>query len=71
MDSVDISSYGISMTTLEEVFLKANGEEKPEEETKEVKAEEVDDVDMAEAQEKLLDGEANREHRGSSINRED
>ena len=27
MDSLDILSYGIAMTTLEEVFIKANGDE--------------------------------------------
>ena len=58
------------MTTLEEVFIKANGEDKPEE-NEPVKEKDVDDVDMADAQDKLLEGDANREHRGSSINRED
>ena len=58
------------MTTLEEVFIKANGEDKPEE-NETVKEKDVDDVDMADAQDKLLEGDANREHRGSSINRED
>ncbi len=30
MDDLDIISYGISMTTLEEVFLKVNAEERGE-----------------------------------------
>jgi len=30
MDDLDILSYGISMTTLEEVFLKVNAEERNE-----------------------------------------
>lgn len=37
------------MTTLEEVFIKANGEEKPETENEAIKTKEVDDEDMAEA----------------------
>ncbi len=56
LDELDILSYGISMTTLEEVFLKANGDvdEAP-------RLTEKDDDQF------LLKGE--RESRGSSINR--
>ena len=69
MDSQDITSYGIAMTTLEEVFIKANGEER-EGKKEDLKIEElkVIDDDLNEVQARLIEAEENRSH-GSSINR--
>ena len=55
MDQQDILSYGISMTTLEEVFIKANGEEEKDGDKEGVPKIEEDD----------------RISRGSSVNRDD
>ena len=59
MGELDILSYGISMTTLEEVFLKANGDH---DEMPKVETQANDDDERY-----LLKG--NRDTRGSSINR--
>ena len=60
MDDLDILSYGISMTTLEEVFIKANGDH--EEEAKRKSIEPGSDAFFAQ--------EAAGEHRNSSIQRQ-
>ena len=62
MESVDIISYGISMTTLEEVFLKVNEDVEKSEKSKEEGKELGSDEFFA---------QENRDHRGSSINRND
>ena len=70
MDSQDITSYGIAMTTLEEVFIKANGEEREgKKEDLMIKELDVIDEDLNEVQARLIEAEENRTH-GSSINRE-
>lgn len=61
MGELDILSYGISMTTLEEVFLKANGDHDDSGIPKVESQQNEDDERF------LLKG--NRENRGSSINR--
>ena len=61
LDRLNIMSYGISMTTLEEVFIKAN--EAHREEDGSVVSNENDRM------ERLLNNNANKERRESSINR--
>lgn len=56
MEQYDILSYGISMTTLEEVFIRVNEDER-------------EDLKIEEEKDGLFDQDAAREHRGSSINR--
>ena len=62
MEQMDILSYGISMTTLEEVFLKVNADVEKEEnekgESKELGSDE-------------FFGQEASGHRGSSINRKE
>ena len=58
MGEVDILSYGIAMTTLEEVFIRVNEDEREE-------------LAIEEAKEDLFNDDANRDHRGSSINRKE
>ena len=60
MGQLDILSYGISMTTLEEVFLRVN---------EDVEKKEKESADGKELGSDEFFGQENREHRGFSINR--
>jgi len=64
MEELDIISYGVSMTTLEEVFLKANGDHEDKNDKKSGKP------SFEPGSDEFYEQDA-REHRGSSINSKD
>ena len=61
MDRLDIMSYGISMTTLEEVFLRANEAHRDEDDSA-TGAERIDEL--------LIENPDGRSKRGSSLQHE-